>query len=329
MTDSAQSNLYAFLQKIPRLQSLRTDGHGVTYTLLSEDLSVRQTLLDLTLHVGDMTATMVLQLASLPRLRCLSIEGLKGPELSKTTLESIKKIELRRLDLRGSQVGHRVLQEILGRSYALDKLYCNVPLQTDFPRDTFGGGILHIPYSLSPSRIGTCFTSTAHTLTKLDLGTQHLHWQGHDGSRLDLSSFVKLKVLSIAALCILAPLPLRISRDGLYKLLPYSLERLVVKFCFNIGIFYSTVYGVGQVEEQGLNQFLLEDMDKSSYRWILELATFKDISFPRLESVCLYEEVSERYAMFASEEWDPPLTIDHSFDEADIELDVSVRLPKR
>ncbi|KAG4440031.1 hypothetical protein IFR05_004481 [Cadophora sp. M221] len=160
------------------------------------------------------------------------------------------------------------------------------------------------------------------------MGTQLQHWQGHDGSRLDLSSFVKLKVLNIAALCIFAPLPLRIPREGLYKLLPYSLERLAVKFCYEVGIFYSTIPGVGQVEQQGLAKFRSEDLDKSSYRWILELAIFKDSSFPRLDSVYLYEAVRERYALFASEDWDPPLVIDYAFDEADIELDVYVRVPR-
>ena len=223
---------YAFLQNVPLLQSLWTDDKGVTGNLLSGSLSICQSLLDVTLHVGDMTATMVLQLASLPQVRRLSIQGLKGQEIAEITHETMEKIELRSLDLRGSQIGHRVLQEILRRSYALDKLQCNVPLLKDFPRSPFGGSTFHIPYSLSPRQIGTCFTSIAHTLTELNLGNQLLHWQGHHGSRLDLSSLVKLRVLSIAALCILAPLPMRMSRDSLYKLLPHSLEKLSVSYDF-------------------------------------------------------------------------------------------------
>lgn len=83
------------------------------------------------------------------------------------------------------------------------------------------------------------------------------------------------------------------------------------------------------MEREWFNQYLYEDLDKSSCHWILELATFTKNSFPRLESVYLYEVARERYAMFACDVWDPPLSIDHALDEADVELDVHVRVPKR
>lgn len=70
-------------------------------------------------------------------------------------------------------------------------------------------------------------------------------------------------------------------------------------------------------------------MDEPSYRWIFELAENKDISFPLLESVHLHETFRERYTMFSLEEWDPPLIIDFAFEEANIELAVYVRVPKR
>ena len=175
---SAQSVLYRFLQNVPPLQYLWTNDKGVTCNRLPESLSIRQSLMNITLNVGVMTATMVLQLASLPQLRRLSIRCLKGPELSEKTLESMEKIEPRSLDLRGSQIGHQVLQEILRRSYGLEKLHCNVTLLNDFPRSPFGGSPFHVPYGLSPKQIGACFTLIAHTLTELNLGNQLLHWQG-------------------------------------------------------------------------------------------------------------------------------------------------------
>lgn len=53
-------------------------------------------------------------------------------------------------------------------------------------------------------------------------------WQGHDGTGLDLSSFVALKNLTASALCFVPPLGREYARDGLYKILPKSLEMIHV-----------------------------------------------------------------------------------------------------
>jgi hypothetical protein len=52
----------------------------------------------------------------------------------------------------------------------------------------------------------------------------------HDGARLDLGSFAVLKYLTATALCFISSLPSGIPRDGLYKLLPRSPERMQVGF---------------------------------------------------------------------------------------------------
>jgi hypothetical protein len=52
----------------------------------------------------------------------------------------------------------------------------------------------------------------------------------HDGARLDLGSFAVLKYLTATALRFISSFPSGILRDGLYKLLPRSLERMQVVF---------------------------------------------------------------------------------------------------
>ena len=55
-------------------------------------------------------------------------------------------------------------------------------------------------------------------------------WMDHDEARLDLGSFAVLRYLTATALCFVSSLPPGMSRDGFYKLLPRSLERMQVGF---------------------------------------------------------------------------------------------------
>ena len=66
------------------------------------------------------------------------------------------------------------------------------------------------------------------TLRRLKFYTKQQEWPSHDGTRIDLSSFVALKELKASAICFLAPFSRKISKDGFYKLLPKSLEMLHV-----------------------------------------------------------------------------------------------------
>ncbi|KAG4441462.1 hypothetical protein IFR05_003068 [Cadophora sp. M221] len=119
-----------------------------------------------------------------------------------------------------------------------------------------------------------------------------------------------------------------------------------IHFCFEIGIFYQVVRN--RLDNSGRNQFESEDLLKSSYQWILELASQKDSCLPELRTVKLYEEIEKRsiykwrsdlrpvrrcgyggepVRLFIVEEWDPPLSVDYAFDDADIDLGVFVRAP--
>jgi hypothetical protein len=50
----------------------------------------------------------------------------------------------------------------------------------------------------------------------------------HDGTRLDLRGFAALKYLTAPALFFVSPVQLEVPREGLYKLLPRSLEKIQV-----------------------------------------------------------------------------------------------------
>jgi hypothetical protein len=75
---------------------------------------------------------------------------------------------------------------------------------------------------------------SADILARLELRDGCQQWLGHDGSRLDLSSFVALKYLAATASCFVVQLSLGVSRNGLYSLLPRSLEKLHVSGMENL-----------------------------------------------------------------------------------------------
>ena len=72
-----------------------------------------------------------------------------------------------------------------------------------------------------------------------------------------------------------------------------------------------------------------EDIDKADYRWIMELAEHKRDALPLLKIVSLSDStiVSNR-PRWETEEWDPPLHVDFTFDDANIDLSVRVRMTK-
>lgn len=89
-------------------------------------------------------------------------------------------------------------------------------------------------WTFSPGRILPTLAPSAETLAMLELRDGCQQWLGHDGSRLDLSSFVALKYLSATASCFVAPLSLGDLRNGLYSLLPRSLEKLHISRTENL-----------------------------------------------------------------------------------------------
>ena len=84
---------------------------------------------------------------------------------------------------------------------------------------------------LSPVCIGNLLESFRHSLVDLRLWKERHRsaFNVHDGSRLDLSSFEKLRTLNLPSDCLFVSDGPDPSRDGLWKLLPPQLEDLKVR----------------------------------------------------------------------------------------------------
>lgn len=87
---------------------------------------------------------------------------------------------------------------------------------------------VRIAYVLSPQSFMPALNLLSQSLTSLVIHSTGQVWDKYDGTRLDFSSFPILKELHVSPLCFFSPLSLGFSRDGLYKLLPPSLEQLTV-----------------------------------------------------------------------------------------------------
>ena len=96
-------------------------------------------------------------------------------------------------------------------------------------------------YLISPALVVSSLESTKSSLVKLELLEFMGDWDGHDGSRLDLSEFSSLQVAKVPAICFskmefeyLAWADGPMEQDntpiavGVYKLLPRSLKHLTV-----------------------------------------------------------------------------------------------------
>jgi hypothetical protein len=231
-----ETQLNSFLRKLPSLRTLgvfqqsRWDGPSSVPSLLSGHQPLKWTLEDLTLRETLVTVVDLLRLVLFPHLRCLKVEFVQRCEIANVVSplsRSGTKSELEVLEL-GWYIGPCALKTILLHcASSLKELNCPVPVKyhwiDDWPvsRDT-----MLRPFS--PERILPTLLPVAQTLTRLQLDTRRQDWHEHDGSRLDLSHFVALEDLTASALCFVAPLPLGIPRNGLYKLLPRSLRKLHV-----------------------------------------------------------------------------------------------------
>ncbi|KAL3422711.1 hypothetical protein PVAG01_06867 [Phlyctema vagabunda] len=145
---------------------------------------------------------------------------------------------------------------------------------------------------LSPVKLSQALHSIASTLTELDIKSRSETWDRHDGSKLNLKDFVALKRVSIPSRLVFpSPVPLTVddgqSRAGLYKLLPSTLENMRINFEAN-SAFISLKWPTQWTEQttQGVHPGIRPWM----YRWCMELAEMKAVSFPKLSSFVVEEE---------------------------------------
>jgi hypothetical protein len=114
------------------------------------------------------------------------------------------------------------LGKILEAPQALQRLTC--PMLGIYRPNGFGP-INDMAHAISPCSISQSLSPTAHSLVDLTIADRlFLNFPGHNGTRLNLSDFTRLKTCSVPAYLFFGDGEAHPSRDGLYKLLPGSLE---------------------------------------------------------------------------------------------------------
>ncbi|KAF2174978.1 hypothetical protein K469DRAFT_684821 [Zopfia rhizophila CBS 207.26] len=335
------------LKHLPSLHSLDLRGlnddqakpllFSSKFPLLSGHLPLRDTVQHLEIG-GGLDLEQISKLVSYPAIRKWRFWNLDDFSCySKFPRNST--VHLEELVFEYSQIGFPLIENILRHSYQLKILECNVPIPRSAKESSPRGDDEYSSWAseaqmdihFSTIQVGYVLSHVAKTLRKLTLFTKEQIWDKHDGTRLDLSSFLELKEVTISAMCVVAPLPDKLSRQGLYKLLPTAIESLKLHFPFNVGVFYSTAEG--KVITGEYNAFGVKSMDVSEYKWISELALHKSGSLRDLKEVSLLEDTSARgKEVFDCEEWKKwkqPYSLKCEFEKACIQLFVSLRTNKK
>jgi len=136
---------------------------------------------------------------------------------------------------------------------------------------------------LSPLGIGRSLSPANGSLTELIIHGSKQHWESQDTTRIDLSSFKSLKVLSMPWFLVFdSSDPDSIgNRNGVYKLLPSGLVDLRIFFGWTAGVLYNS--------EQQFHDFQNGKMPETTYFWLTELSFHKTNRFPQLKTVQVWE----------------------------------------
>ncbi|KAE9363979.1 hypothetical protein N431DRAFT_564508, partial [Stipitochalara longipes BDJ] len=333
--------LHLLLCKLPNIRTctigeLSSSGDPFAHKLLSCHLPLRNSLRHLPVEERLPTAFELISRVSLVFLHCVRIFDENEFRISDDALSHSEINEWaspQTLDFRSRPsvyISPSALQGMLfSCSGSVQKLVTNIPVKQQWIEDPSHQSTWYsssrILRTFSGALLTPVFAPVSQNLTHLEISQGCQEWLGHDGTRLDLSSFVALKHVTASALCFVPPLGLGYSRDGLYKLLPRSLERIQLDFGFEIGVFYCM--HSGKLDKLGRRQFVSETMDPRSYNWITELAKHKSDHLQSLQEVLFYEDNSGYGQVFKWEKWDPPLSVDWAFDAAGVDLAVYVRSP--
>ncbi|KAF8856791.1 hypothetical protein BDZ45DRAFT_745110 [Acephala macrosclerotiorum] len=333
--------IFEFLQQMPNLQSLDLDAgvkpHFIS-VLLDERLLLRNNLRHLHITDTTLTVTDLWSLSSLPRMRHLEISSRQEIAFSSRDPTSFEPSQLRHLRMfelgSNTYVQLPLLEELLTHCPKLETLECTIilPLVAQAPAQ---GPWLHPLYPRpthynSPERLLATLLQAPRTLVNLSLFTNGLNGVIHDGSRLDLSSFVNLKNLTATADLFIAPVGSNVSRNGLYRLLPSKIESFTksskLLFGANTGIFYDVTHR--RIDEPIRKYFLEKWLDEPSLRWITEISENKQECFLGLKKVELREILKEGkmpHNRVVSERWEPTRAMRTAFEGAGIGLEIWIR----
>ena len=232
------------------------------------------------------------------------------------------------LEITTVHLPEEVLTEIVRLPKSLSSLSIKTPgLQK--PSYTFGGldfaNKAKMARLLSPSKITNAIQPVQTTLTSLYISeNSHTSWPNHDRTRLDLSSFTALQLLSVPSHLIFPQkLPRPPSRNGLYRLLPPSLHELSITFEYDHCVLYNGDQSWKAFHNRG------EDVDEERYAWLLEIAEYKENATPGLKKIAMWEKWKHGCRTpQVSFPWCLPKEVRKLFDKNKIDLDVWMRRPR-
>lgn len=210
------------LQNFTSLRKLSVRApHDQAYILSFLQFAEYNELQYVLFNYPDLTHATMMRFMFLPKLRVMDIVFLKS--LSDPTIPP--GCQPGTSPLKALRFGKCTPREVVLKTF----LECPAALETlDFgvpPYDEqFQTSTLRREFS--PRKIGEAMLPVKHSLVRLNIFEGLIH--RHDGSRLDLSGFERLKNVSLPPTLLFnssRPYP---SRDGAYRLLPRSLESLEV-----------------------------------------------------------------------------------------------------
>lgn len=234
---SREHEIVNVIQRFPNLQKLKCgsllQSTRLTPIILSPSSSVRSNLQELVLCEHRPSTQELFELAALPTLYYFRTSF----GSSKTVMFEPDKDKIGRnsvlLSLSIPKLHIEVFDKLLQCTSSLRSLNCSIPIpgllepvQSTHRRTR--AEPVRIPYVLSPQSFMPALTLLSQTLTSLSIHSTGQLWDKYDGTRLDFSNFPILKNFHVSPLCFFSPISLGFSRDGLYKLLPPSLEILKV-----------------------------------------------------------------------------------------------------
>lgn len=215
-----------------------------------------------------------------------------------------------------AHIPHRMLKESFSMCAGVKKLFLFEPgtMHDTYHLTCPGARETDMASSYSPSQFNRALAPLREMLDKLDLRTPAtVHWPGHNGTRLDLHGFPRLRDIHVNSKCFFPPGE---PKQDISELLPSSVESLQVLFDPYDGAVKRTINGSPDVDD---------------YQWIIDVVRGTRGRLPRLVRLNVEEEDFSGAAycdvcvpVVGFQDWEPPapvrLLIDGGFPAVKVKL---------
>ncbi|KAH8696957.1 hypothetical protein GQ44DRAFT_832384 [Phaeosphaeriaceae sp. PMI808] len=274
--------------------------------------------------IGGFTGTEIMRFILLPAIQTVvakDIASIRDPSLPSDL--SLRTSSLTSLSLTGDgfwSIQPETLQAFFSACPFLQDLRCQIPVSArpDPPYEIRSSWVAD---AVSLAALNVTFASLRKSLRRFSL-LQLRHNVPYDGTRMDLSQFENLIDLEITSCCLLPVGAPCAERDLLYKLLPTNLERLMLDFPRESGVFFHHLEG---------EPFLTQDpfeIPESRYLWILALLKQKDKYLKNLVRVTMQDPPgSVGFWHWNQIEWVAPKDVRQLMRASDVQLIVKMSYP--